>query len=123
LQAVYTDIRALGAELVVISPELPSYLSELAGKQVLTFPLLHDYGCAVASAFGIAWTFPDDLKDLYLNTFKNDLAVRNGEGSWKLPMPARYVIDKAGVIRAADVDPDYTVRPEPEATLSVLRLL
>jgi peroxiredoxin len=38
-------------------------------------------------------------------------------------MPARFVIDRAGIIRAADVDPDYTVRPEPEATVAVLKTL
>jgi hypothetical protein len=36
-------------------------------------------------------------------------------------MPARYVVDRSGVIRSAEVDPDYTVRPEPSATLEVLR--
>jgi peroxiredoxin len=38
-------------------------------------------------------------------------------------MPARYVIDRDGVIRDAQVDPDYTRRPEPAATLAVLRAL
>jgi hypothetical protein len=38
-------------------------------------------------------------------------------------MPARYVIDKHGIIRAADVSADYTIRPEPSDTLNVLRAL
>ena len=73
--------------------------------------------------YGLAFTLPDDLRDVYLNTFKNDLAKRNGEPSWQLPMPARFVIDRGGIIRAADVDPDYTVRPEPEATVAILKTL
>jgi len=40
-----------------------------------------------------------------------------------LPMPARYIIDKAGTIRAADVNADYTIRPEPSETLRQLRTL
>jgi hypothetical protein len=36
-------------------------------------------------------------------------------------MPARYVIDQDGRIRAADVNPDYTIRPEPEDTVVVVR--
>lgn len=47
----------------------------------------------------------------------------NGDGSWELPVPARLVVDAGGVIRSADADPDYTRRPEPEATLDVLRRL
>jgi peroxiredoxin len=38
-------------------------------------------------------------------------------------MPARFVIDRKGIIRHAQTDPDYTVRPEPEETVSLLRKL
>ena len=50
-------------------------------------------------------------------SFGNDLAVRNGEDSWTLPMPGRFVIDRSGIIRTVDVDPDYRFRPEPEKTV------
>jgi peroxiredoxin len=123
LQAVYGDVRALGAEIVVLSPELPSFSAELVARHKLAFPILSDHGLAIAKAFGLAFTLPDDLKDVYLNVFKNDLAKRNGEPSWQLPMPARFVIDRGGVIRSAEVDPDYTVRPEPEETVAFLRTL
>jgi peroxiredoxin len=52
-----------------------------------------------------------------------DLARGNGDGTWRLPIPARFVIDRGGVIRAADADPDYTHRPEPASTLEVLARL
>jgi peroxiredoxin len=51
------------------------------------------------------------------------LAKRNGDPSWQLPMPARFVIDRNGVIRYAQSDPDYTVRPEPEETVAILKTL
>ncbi|WP_256594984.1 MULTISPECIES: hypothetical protein [unclassified Pseudomonas] len=38
-----------------------------------------------------------------------------------LPMPGRYVIGRDGVIRYAEVNPDYTQRPEPEAMLDTIR--
>jgi hypothetical protein len=50
-----------------------------------------------------------------------DLAKFNGDASWELPMAARYVIDRENIIRAADVNFDYTIRPEPGETLAVLR--
>ena len=116
-------MRALGAELVVFTPELANYTADMAGKQNLSFPICHDQMCAIAEALGLAFTLPDDLKDVYKNNFKNDLAVKNGDPSWRLPMPARFVVDKSGIIRAADVDPDYTVRPEATQTLAVLKAL
>jgi peroxiredoxin len=68
------------------------------------------------------FTLPDDLKGVYQG-FGLDLPRNTGHPAWELPMPARFVIDRRGIIRAADVDPDYTVRPEPEATLAIVRSL
>jgi peroxiredoxin len=52
-----------------------------------------------------------------------DLAKAHGDDSWTLPMPARFVIDGDGVIRSADVDPDYTRRTEPSDTIAALEAL
>jgi len=92
----------------------------MAARQKLTFPILWDEKSAVAQAFGLAFTLPDDLKAVYLG-FGNDLAIRNGDPSWQLPVPARFVIDAAGIVRSVEADPDYTHRPEPESTLEALR--
>jgi hypothetical protein len=42
---------------------------------------------------------------------------------YRLPVPVRYIIDKGGIIRTADVNADYTIRPEPAETLKQLRIL
>ena len=92
----------------------------MAARQKLTFPILWDEESAIAQAFGLAFTLPDDLRAVYLG-FGNDLAIRNGDPSWQLPVPARFVIDAAGIVRSVEADPDYTHRPEPESTLEALR--
>jgi hypothetical protein len=63
------------------------------------------------------------LIELYRDTFKNDLSRTNGDSSWTLPMPARYVIRTDGVIGYAEVNPDYTRRPDPEELLPALSAL
>jgi peroxiredoxin len=63
---------------------------------------------------------PDDLSHLYLK-FGADLPKFNGDDSWTLPMPARFIIGQDSTILSADVDPDYTVRPDPRATVEILR--
>ncbi len=82
--------------------------------------MLRDPGNRVAEAYGLAFTLPDDLQALYLK-LGIDLARGNGDGTWQLPIPARFVIDRRGVIRAVDADPDYTRRPEPARTIEILR--
>ena len=115
-------IRSLGAELVVVSPQLPEFLADLKAKQKLDFPLLHDAGNAVAEAFGIAMRLPDELVEVY-RTIGVDLARFNGDDLWTLPVPTRLVADAGGIVRAVDADPDYTRRPEAEETVEVLRAI
>ena len=110
----------LGAALVVISPELPERTADMAMKQKLAYPIVWDEKSAVAEAFGLAFTLPDDLREVY-RSFGNDLALRNGNPSWRLPVPARFVIDRDGIVRLVEADPDYRYRPEPDATLEALR--
>ncbi|MFM9943321.1 MAG: hypothetical protein ACKVP7_27970 [Hyphomicrobiaceae bacterium] len=43
------------------------------------------------------------------------------DGNWELPVPSRFVVDKAGIVRGADADPNYSVRPEASATPALLR--
>ncbi len=70
--------------------------------------------------FGLRFELPNYLVALYKN-LKNDLPGFNGDSSWTLPMPARFVIGADGALRYAEVNPDYTKRPEPEAMLPALR--
>lgn len=94
----------------------------MAAKQGLTYPIVQDAGLAIARSFGLVFTLPDDLEALY-QSFGIDLPKYTGHPQWELPMPARYVVDRSGIVRSAEVDPDYTVRPEPAATLEVVRSL
>ena len=38
-------------------------------------------------------------------------------------MPSRFIVDQDAVIRAADVNLDHTIRPEPDTATEVLRIL
>ncbi len=122
LQEVIDEINALGAKLVAISPILPEFSRKLISQKNLSFDLLSDPGNRVARSYGLVFSLPEDLKNLYLK-FGIDLAKHNGDDSWTLPMPARFIIDRGAIIRYAQVDPDYTVRPEPEHTIDALKAL
>lgn len=82
--------------------------------------LLSDPGNRVAETYGLVYTVPDDLRAVYLD-MGIDLEVFNGDASWRLPMPARFIIDRNRVIRYAKVNADHTERPEPAETLKALR--
>jgi len=119
---VLEGITGLGATLVAISPQRPEHNRELVRSRGLGFPILSDAGNEVAARFGLRFTLPEYLRKIYAG-FPLDIPAYNGDPSWTLPMPARFVIDTHGIIRYADSDPDYTTRPEPEETLAALRAL
>ena len=105
--------------MVAISPQVPEKSAEMREKNGVRYPILSDAGNAYAKQLSLAWGFPDDLRELHV-AFGISLPDFNGDDSWELPLPARIVVDAGGVIRSIDADPDYTRRPEPEATLQVL---
>jgi len=91
-------------------------------KLGLGFPLLGDPGNRTAAAYQLVITVPEPLQEIYRG-FGIDLERVNGDTSWTLPLPSRYVIGEDGVIVDAQTSTDHTQRPEPEQTLAVLRRL
>ena len=122
LQEIDSDVRNLGAHIVVITPELERYTRALHKKLNLTFDILTDLHLKTAEQFRLVFTLPDYLRELY-KSFGSSLDRFNDEPEYRLPIPARYIIDKQGVIRAADVNADYTIRPEPSETVRQLRMM
>lgn len=116
------EIEALDASVLGISPQRQPFNRQIIRDVNLGFEILSDTGNTLASSFGITFSVSEELKGVY-DTFNLDLKRINGDDSWVLAMPARYVIDPEGIIRSVDVNPDYTVRTEPEETLQVLQLL
>jgi peroxiredoxin len=119
LQEALPEITARGASLVAISPQTAANSRKSQRDNKLGFPILSDAHSNVANAFGIRFALPDYLVELYKN-FKNDLPAFNNDPSWVLPMPARYVVGTDGIIAYAEVNPDYTQRPDPSELLPVL---
>jgi peroxiredoxin len=116
---ILPQIRAAGAQLVAISPQTVQQSFFMADQHQLRFPLLSDAGNQVARQFGLVYRVPDSQQSIYRRAMTN-LPFTNGDGSWELPIPAVYVIDRDGTILFAAVNPDYKERPEPEEILEQL---
>ena len=108
--------------MVAISPIGERFARGTVEKYKLQFPVLIDPGNSVATAFNLTITVPEPLQEVYRG-FGIDLERVNGDQSWSLPLPTRYVIGRDGIIVAAQTNTDHTVRTEPEETLVTLRRL
>jgi len=116
---VLSQIEALGASLIAVSPQTPDASLSTAQKNNLTFDVLSDVGSQVAYAYGIAFEIPDELKALYTE-LRLALPDSNGTDDWLLPVPATFVIGNNSRIALAHVDIDYRNRLEPAEAIAVL---
>jgi peroxiredoxin len=120
LQGVVSEIEQQGATLVAICPQRPEFLKKMREKHNLSFDILRDEGNRYAEKLGLRFVFPEYLQEIYLG-LKIDVPRVNGDSPWSMAMPARYVVNQQGIVIAADFDPDYTSRPEPEKVLADLQ--
>ncbi len=120
LEAAKAKFEKYGASLLAISPQTAPNSRKSMRQNELSFPILSDVKGKVGAAFGLRFDLPDYLVDLY-KQLKNDLPAFNDDPSWTLPMPARYVIGRDGIILYSEVNPDYTRRPEPEDMIPALQ--
>ena len=120
LQAALPDIASRGASLIAVSPQSPDHSLSMTEKAELTFDVLSDVDQAVIRRYKLQFTLPADLQGLHVNVFQVDLRDHNADGSWHLPVPGTFVVDRGGVVRAAHVSADYRTRMEPSDILVAL---
>lgn len=119
LNAALPQITAKGAQLIAISPQTPDNSFTTMEKHELEFEVLSDVGNQVAVQFGLVFTLPDSLRTIY-DSFGIDVAAHNGEASFKLPIPASYVVATDGTIVNAFVNADYSQRIEPSSLVDAI---
>ncbi len=76
----------------------------------------------MAEQYGLVFTLSEELRPLY-EKFGIDVPGFNGDDTFRLPVPATYVIGKDGTVLYAFVDADYTKRLEPDDIVEALKAL
>ena len=122
LREIYGQVRDAGADLAVITPEGGSQSAKLRRDKALPFDLLCDLDLGVSATYGLLFRLPEHMHAAYVS-INRDLPARYGHDGWLLPVPATYVVDAGGIVRAAHVDVDYRRRMAPEAILAALKSL
>jgi len=120
-QSRLPEMRELGASLIAISPQAPDRAAALTEREGLGFDVLSDLDQTTIRAYRVHFTLPPAVKDVYTNLLKNDLTKQNADGSWDLPVPATFVLDRDATVRASHVSADYSTRMEPDDILDALR--
>ena len=117
---LYGKLREAGALMVAIGPQNERQSDFMVSHHGLPFPVLSDPGNGVAEQFGLAYTVPDFYRACYRSILVN-IPFVNGDETWRLPLPATYVIARDGRAVFAEAHADFRVRPDPEEALAILR--
>ncbi|MFN3743959.1 MAG: peroxiredoxin-like family protein [Hyphomicrobiaceae bacterium] len=118
LSGVGDEIRRLGANLVIITPERHEFTKQMqdARSEVV---VLSDMDNAYALSIGLAIWVGDEIRRA-MEAAGRQLPLYNGNESWTLPIPATFIVDRERKIRARHLDLDYRRRMSPASILAVL---
>ena len=123
-----SELRKLGALFVAISPQTPRQNDFTIQQHGLPFPILSDVGAAVAERFGVAYSVPAAHRGYYQGIMVNVPFVNSGstyknatESSWRLPLPAIFVVNQDGTVAFSEAHADFRVRPEPADVLDAVK--
>ncbi len=122
LQAALPAIQALGATAVGVTPALPAHVADIVQKRGLTYPLLCDPANGFARTCGLAYELSAGHVRLHRER-NRDFPKLHGDVTWRLPIPAVFVVEPSASIAFAFSDVDPARWPDPEALLASLRTL
>lgn len=119
---LYSIVRERGGLVAAISPQTRRQSDFTQAQHEIPYPLLNDDGCKVSAQFGLAYDVPKYHQEYYSSMLVN-IPFINGDQSWKLILPATYVLAQDGTVLFAEAHADFRVRPEPEEVLRHLPIV
>lgn len=121
------ELRRHGALFVAISPQSARQSNFMIDQHAITFPVLSDPGAAVAEQYGVAYSV-SQAQRLYYQSILINIPLNNAglsyhnatEASWRLPVPATFLVKQDGTIAFSQAHADFRVRTEPAEILALL---
>lgn len=121
VQQIEEDLRAMGYQLLAISPDTPSALAKTSKDKALDYQLISDFQLEATRKFGLAFHIPNEYREK-IESIGGKTARLAGDDKSTLPVPAVFILDQEGVIQFQYANPNYKVRIEPELLLTAARL-
>jgi peroxiredoxin len=114
-------LRQRGYDILFLSSDRPeilrSSLKDDIENETAHYTLLSDSDASAARAFGVAFRLEDGVVEQYKG-YGIDLESTQGNTQHVLPVPAVFVVDRAGQIAFSHHNPDYQVRLGAEELLA-----
>ena len=119
LQESLPEFKKHGANLLTVTPQKPDKTLQQFKENTESFEVLSDLSYDVMKEYNLYFEVPDEIKEVY-KKIPIDIESYNGEGRMGLPVPASFVLDQQGTIRAMHADTSYWKRMEPKDIIEAL---
>ncbi len=103
-------LTAKGAYVVGVTPETGENINKTIEKTHASFSMIQDKDYTIMKAYDVNYTMDPAMFAKY-KSYGIDLEKNNGNTDHVLPVPATYIINKAGKITYVQFDKDYKKRP------------
>ena len=122
LAAINGEINRLGARTVSIMPDTAQFTSGTVAKNELPFPILSDVDLGYSLTLGLVFWVGAEIRRLY-EEVGVELEKYQGNQGYFLPMAAKFVVGRDGLVKARQVNIEFRERIEPEAIVAALEAL
>lgn len=120
LARIYPDVLKQGADIVSIVPEFQQFAQKLRTICDVPFQILSDVDNGYGLSLGLLISIRREVSTLLSNAKINIPSFQGNEGLF-LPIPATFVVDQDGIIRAKFAAPDFRRRMDPEDIFATLQ--
>jgi peroxiredoxin len=122
LAAINGEIERLGARTVSIMPDTAQFTGSYAVKSELPFPILSDMDLGYSLSLGLVFWVGAEIRRLYEDVGV-ELEKYQGNQGYFLPMAAKFVVGRDGLVTARQVNIEFRERMAPEAIIAALQAL
>ena len=122
LAAIHDEIRRLGARVISIMPDSARFTNGYVVQNELPFPVLSDIDLGYSLSLGLIFWVGAEIRQLY-EQVGVELEKYHGNQGYFLPMAAKFIVGRDGLVKARQVNIEFRERMEPKAIITALREL
>jgi peroxiredoxin len=122
LAAIHGEIKRLGAQVVSIMPDTAQFTGDYAVENELPFPVLSDMDLGYSLSLGLIFWVGAEIQRLYREAGVELEKYHGNQGSF-LPMAAKFIVGRDGLVKARQVNIEFRERMEPDAIVAALEAL
>ncbi|MFK5889388.1 MAG: peroxiredoxin-like family protein [Flavobacteriaceae bacterium] len=113
-------LKAEGVKLIAITPETNENIGKTREQTGIKFTIVSDADDSILKAFKVDFKVTDTYQQMIQDRLNASIAKTNANGEAVLPVPATFIIDKAGTIVYRQFDPNYKNRAGVDEILAHL---